>query len=57
MSASSSPGFRRQARWRADAVGSAIGILSWAVFALVDKPLGVKMSLTGRVERGRTTTG
>lgn len=43
----SSPGFLRQARWSPYAVGAAIGILSWAVFALVDKPLGVTTSLTG----------
>jgi uncharacterized membrane protein YedE/YeeE len=48
MSSSSSPsGFLRQARWSPYAVGAAIGILSWAVFALVDKPLGVTTSLTG----------
>lgn len=42
-----SPGFLRQARWNPYVVGAGIGILSWIVFALVDKPLGVTTSLTG----------
>ena len=45
---SSSPsGFLRQPRWNPYAVGAAIGILSWVVFGVVDKPLGVTTSLTG----------
>ena len=39
--------FLRQSRWNPYAVGAAIGVLSWAVFALVDKPLGVTTALTG----------
>lgn len=46
-STSSTPGFLRQSRWNPYVVGAAIGVLSWAVFALVDKPLGVTTSLTG----------
>jgi uncharacterized membrane protein YedE/YeeE len=43
----SKPGILRQSRWNPYAVGAAIGVLSWVVFALVDKPLGVTTSLTG----------
>jgi hypothetical protein len=41
------PSLLRRARWNPYAVGAAIGILSWIVFAVVDKPLGVTTSLTG----------
>jgi hypothetical protein len=37
----------RRARWTPYAVGAAIGVLSWLVFAVVDKPLGVTTALTG----------
>ena len=37
----------RQARWNPYLVGTGIGVLSWLVFYLVDKPLGVTTSLTG----------
>ena len=48
MSSSPAPsGFLRQARWSPYLVGVGIGVLSWVVFALVDKPLGVTTSLTG----------
>ena len=48
MSSSPPPqGFLRQARWNSYLVGIGIGVLSWIVFALVDKPLGVTTSLTG----------
>jgi uncharacterized membrane protein YedE/YeeE len=48
MSSSPTPrGFLRQERWNAYLVGAAIGVLSWIVFYLVDKPLGVTTSLTG----------
>jgi uncharacterized membrane protein YedE/YeeE len=48
MSSSASPqGVLRQARWNPYVVGAGIGVLSWIVFALVDKPLGVTTSLTG----------
>lgn len=40
-------GFLRQPRWNPYLVGAAIGALSWLVFGLVDKPLGVTTSLTG----------
>ena len=40
-------GFLRQSRWNPYVVGAGIGVLSWLVFALVDKPLGVTTSLTG----------
>jgi uncharacterized membrane protein YedE/YeeE len=36
----------RQPRWNPYAVGAGIGILSWLVFALADKPLGVTTALT-----------
>ena len=47
--ASSTPtgSFLRQSRWNLCAVGTASGVLSWIVFAVVDKPLGVTTSLTG----------
>lgn len=45
-STASSRSFLRQARWNPYVVGAAIGILSWIVFAVVDKPLGVTTSLT-----------
>jgi uncharacterized membrane protein YedE/YeeE len=32
--------------WNPYAVGAALGVLSWAVFAVVDKPLGVSTSLS-----------
>ena len=41
------PSFLRQSRWNPYLVGIAIGVLSWIVFAVVDKPLGVTTSLTG----------
>lgn len=48
MPSSASPqGFLRRPRWNAYLVGTGIGVLSWLVFALVDKPLGVTTSLTG----------
>jgi uncharacterized membrane protein YedE/YeeE len=48
MSSSASPqSFLRQGRWNSYVVGAGIGVLSWLVFALVDKPLGVTTSLTG----------
>ena len=48
MPSSPSPsGFLRQARWNPYVVGAGIGVLSWIVFALVDKPLGVTTPLTG----------
>lgn len=37
----------RRARWNPYAVGAGIGVLSWLVFAIVDKPLGVTTSLSG----------
>jgi len=47
MSTAAAPqSFLRQPRWNPYAVGAAIGVLSWLVFALVDKPLGVTTSLT-----------
>ena len=46
-SSSPSPGFIRQARWSPYLVGAAIGVLSWVVFAVVDKPLGVTTALAG----------
>ncbi len=36
----------RQPRWNPYAVGAGIGVLSWLVFAVVDKPLGVTTALT-----------
>jgi uncharacterized membrane protein YedE/YeeE len=39
--------FLRRARWNPYAVGTGIGLLCWAVFYLVDKPLGVTTALTG----------
>jgi hypothetical protein len=39
--------FLRQPRWNPYVVGAAIGVLSWTVFAVVDKPLGVTTSLAG----------
>jgi uncharacterized membrane protein YedE/YeeE len=42
-----SENFLRRARWNPYAVGAAIGVLSWLVFAVVDKPLGVTTALTG----------
>ena len=48
MSSSASPsGLLRQARWNPYVVGVGIGVLSWIVFAVVDKPLGVTTSLAG----------
>jgi len=48
MSSTASPqNLLRQARWNSYAVGAAIGVLSWLVFAIVDKPLGVTTSLAG----------
>lgn len=48
MSSPASPQpFLRRARWSPYLVGASIGVLSWLVFALVDKPLGVTTSLTG----------
>ncbi|MCX6954752.1 MAG: YeeE/YedE thiosulfate transporter family protein [Verrucomicrobia bacterium] len=49
MSPSSAPSlsFLRRPRWNPYVVGAAIGVLSWIVFAVVDKPLGVTTSLTG----------
>ncbi|MBI5691451.1 MAG: YeeE/YedE family protein [Verrucomicrobia bacterium] len=48
MSSSPPPrGFLRQERWNPYVVGAGIGILSWTVFFLVDKPLGVTTPLTG----------
>jgi uncharacterized membrane protein YedE/YeeE len=48
MSSSPSPqNFLRQPRWSPYLVGAGIGILSWTVFYLVDKPLGVTTPLTG----------
>ena len=48
MSSPASPqDLLRRERWNPYAVGAAIGVLSWLVFALVDKPLGVTTSLTG----------
>ncbi len=46
-SATPAPSLLRQSRWNAYLVGTAIGVLSWIVFAVVDKPLGVTTSLTG----------
>jgi len=46
-SESSSPGILRQARWNPYVVGASIGVLSWIVFGLVDKPLGITTALTG----------
>jgi len=46
-SAASSPTLLRRPRWNPYAVGAAIGVLSWLVFAVVDKPLGVTTALTG----------
>ena len=43
----SKPCLLRRARWNPYAIGAGIGILCWAVFYLVDKPLGVTTSLTG----------
>ena len=42
-----STGLLRRARWNPYAVGGGIGVLSWIVFYLVDKPLGVTTSLAG----------
>jgi hypothetical protein len=42
-----SPSILRRSRWNPYVVGAAIGVLSWIVFAVVDKPLGVTTSLTG----------
>lgn len=39
--------FLRRARWNPYAVGAGIGLLCWAVFYFVDKPLGVTTALTG----------
>ena len=36
----------RRGRWNPYAVGVGIGVLSWAVFAVVDKPLGISGGLT-----------
>lgn len=47
MSSPSSPSPWRQPRWNPYLVGSAIGVLCWLVFAVVDKPLGVTTALTG----------
>ncbi len=48
MSSAASPqNLLRRARWNPYAVGAAIGVLSWLVFAVVDKPLGVTTALTG----------
>jgi hypothetical protein len=48
MSSNASPqNFLRQARWNPYVVGAGIGVLSWLVFAIVDKPLGVTTALTG----------
>ncbi len=48
MSTPASPqNFLRQSRWNPYVVGAAIGGLSWLVFAIVDKPLGVTTALTG----------
>lgn len=48
MSSPASPqSFLRTARWNPYVVGAAIGVLSWIVFAVVDKPLGVTTALTG----------
>lgn len=41
------PSVLRRSRWNPYLVGAAIGVLSWTVFAVVDKPLGVTTSLTG----------
>jgi uncharacterized membrane protein YedE/YeeE len=46
-SSPNSPGFLRQPRWSPYLVGTGIGVLSWIVFSLVDKPLGVTTPLTG----------
>ena len=46
-SASTSPGWLQRERWSPYAVGAGIGVLSWVVFYLVDKPLGVTTPLTG----------
>jgi hypothetical protein len=48
MSSSPAPtNWLRQPRWNPYLVGAGIGILSWLVFAVVDKPLGVTTSLSG----------
>lgn len=48
MASTASPqNFLRQARWNPYLVGASIGVLSWLVFAIVDKPLGVTTALTG----------
>jgi len=48
MASTASPqNFLRRARWNPYVVGAAIGVLSWLVFAAVDKPLGVTTALTG----------
>lgn len=46
-SSSSSPNPLRRPRWNPYFVGAGIGLLSWIVFYLVDKPLGVTTSLAG----------
>lgn len=46
-SSTSTAAFLRQARWNPYLVGGGIGVLSWLVFAIVDKPLGVTTSLAG----------
>ena len=43
----STPCLLRRARWNPYAVGAGIGLLCWAVFYFVDKPLGVTTALTG----------
>ena len=62
-------GFLTRSRWNPYLVGIGIGLLSWAVFAIVNAPLGVTTSLSqwsglaaepimgGRECSGRTPTG
>ena len=44
--APSAPNVLLRPRWNPYVVGIAIGILSWAVFALVNKPLGMSTSIS-----------
>ena len=43
----STPCLLQRARWNPYGVGAGIGLLCWAVFYFVDKPLGVTTALTG----------
>lgn len=46
-SSTSTSSLLRRERWNPFLVGAGIGVLSWAAFVVVDKPLGVTTSLSG----------